>query len=144
MGFRDFITNRWFRRRLADEFERYENIKPPERPSRQYIDRLVGKLLDPQQSRDAHKELSMIGPEAVEALAAALGDARIGRPSGPSPLTRRHRWTRCWSCWCRTAAHLVAAANSLVESPSPKGAGSPRCICAAWARRIRFQSWPGC
>jgi HEAT repeat protein len=77
MGFREFITSRLFRRQLADDLERYENIKPPASPSRRYIDKLVWRLLDARTAWDARKELSMIGSPAVPALAAALNDPRF-------------------------------------------------------------------
>ena len=46
MGFRDFITNRLFRRKMADTLERFQNLQPPANPSRRYIDKLVRRLLD--------------------------------------------------------------------------------------------------
>jgi hypothetical protein len=77
MGFREFITSRLFRRQLADDLERHENIKPPASPSRRYIDNLVRRLLDARTAWDARKELSMIGPPAVPSLSAALNDPRF-------------------------------------------------------------------
>jgi hypothetical protein len=77
MGFREFITSRLFRRQLAEDLERYENIKPPANPSRRYIDKLVQRLLDDRTAQDAQKELSMIGAPAVPSLTAALDDRRI-------------------------------------------------------------------
>lgn len=77
MGFREFITSRLFRQTMADEYERYENIKPPRRPSRRYIDKLVQRLLDKDETRFASKELGMIGPAIVPSLLAALDDPRF-------------------------------------------------------------------
>lgn len=77
MGFRDFITSRLFRRRITDEWERYQNIKPPANPSRRYIDDLVQRLLDAQTAWAARKELSLMGAPAVEALTTALNDPRF-------------------------------------------------------------------
>lgn len=74
MGFRDFITNRLFRRRMAEDFERHENLKPPSNLSREYTDKLVAQLFDAETAWDAKKELSMIGARAVPSLAAALAD----------------------------------------------------------------------
>jgi len=77
MGFREFITNRLYRRQMAEDGERYENITPPANPSRRYIDKLVKRLLDARTAWDARKELSMIGAAAVPSLAAALQDSRF-------------------------------------------------------------------
>jgi hypothetical protein len=77
MGFREFITSRLFRRQMAEDLERYENIKPPSNPSRRYIDKLVRRLLDARTAWGARKELSMIGAPAVHSLAAALNDPRF-------------------------------------------------------------------
>jgi HEAT repeat protein len=77
MGFREFITSRLFRRRLAEDMQRYEKIKPPANPSRRYIDKLVRRLLDARTAWDARKELSMMGSPAVPALSAALNDSRF-------------------------------------------------------------------
>lgn len=76
MWFREFITSRLFRRKLAEDWERYENIKPPANPSRRYIDKLV-RLLDDRTACAAEEELSMIGAAAVPSLAAALKDERF-------------------------------------------------------------------
>jgi HEAT repeat protein len=77
MGFFDFVTNRWYRRQVESELEHYKNIKPPENPSRKYVDKLVHRLLDKNTAWNAKKELSMMGSPAVPALAAALHDARF-------------------------------------------------------------------
>jgi len=77
MSFRDFVTNRWYRRKMGAEFERFRNLTPPVNPSRRYIERLVNQLLDSHKARTARKELTMIGAAAVPALAAALRQTRF-------------------------------------------------------------------
>lgn len=79
MGFREFISSFRYRRRLENDFERYQNIKPPANPSRRYIDKLVGKLLSERTAWNARRELQLIGPAAVPSLRAALDDARFRR-----------------------------------------------------------------
>ena len=79
MGFREFISNFRYRRRLAAEFERYQNIKPPANPSRRYIEKLVRRLLDERTAAHAQRELSLMGPVAAPALVAALADPRFHR-----------------------------------------------------------------
>lgn len=79
MGFREFISNFRFRRRLEAQFERYRNIKPPANPSRRYIGKLVSRLLDQRTAWNARRELEMIGPAAVPSLVAALDDRRFHR-----------------------------------------------------------------
>ena len=46
MGFREFISNYRYRRRLQAALEGYQNIKPPANPSRRYIDKLVARMLN--------------------------------------------------------------------------------------------------
>lgn len=77
MSFRDFISNWRYRRRVEREFARFQNITPPENPSRRYIDKLVRRLLDERKSPHAFKELEMIGVAAAPSLRAALGDERF-------------------------------------------------------------------
>ena len=72
MGFREFISNFRYRRRLEADFERYQNIKAPANPSRRYIDKLVRRLLNERTASDARRELEMIGPTTVPSLVAAL------------------------------------------------------------------------
>jgi hypothetical protein len=79
MGFREFISNFRYRRRLEAEFERYQNIKPPANPSRRYIDKLVGRLLNERTAWNARRELSLIGAVAVPSLISALNDPRFHR-----------------------------------------------------------------
>ena len=92
MSFRDFITNRWYRKRIYASFERYQNIKPPDNPSPRYIDKLVKRLLSHRTAWDARKELEMIGAAAVPLLAAAVArDPRFlsmerERPVIPAPF----------------------------------------------------------
>lgn len=83
MSFRDFISNFRYRRRLEAKLERYQNIKPPENPSRRYIDKLVRRLLNEGTAWDARRELSMMGPIAVPSLVAALEDSRFHRVKWP-------------------------------------------------------------
>jgi HEAT repeat protein len=92
MGFREFITSFRYRRQLQAELEWDQDIQPPVNPSRQYIDRLVGRLLDKKTAWDAHRELSLMGPVIVPSLIAALQDSRFHRAeweeysSTPAPL----------------------------------------------------------
>ena len=79
MGFREFISNFRYRRRLEAEFEQYQNIKPPANPSRRYIDKLVRRLLNERTAWNARRELEMMGPAAVPSLLAALEDPRFHR-----------------------------------------------------------------
>lgn len=73
MSFSEFISNFWFRRRVESDFERYQDIKPPENPSRRYIDKLVRRLLKEDTAWEARRELDMIGAAAVPALLDAIG-----------------------------------------------------------------------
>lgn len=79
VGFREFISNFRYRRRLEAEFERYQNIKPPANPSRRHIDKLVRRLLNERTAWNARRELEMTGPAAVPSLLAALDDPRFHR-----------------------------------------------------------------
>lgn len=77
MGFRDFFTNRRYRKSLTDDVEALRNIRPPEKPSRRYIDDLVAKMLQDDGDPLVQRELSLIGAAAVPSLLAALRDPRI-------------------------------------------------------------------
>jgi Domain of unknown function (DUF4375)/HEAT repeats len=79
MGFREFISNFRYRRRIEADFERFQNISPPENPSRRYIDKLVRRLLSERTAEVAHRELSLMGPVVVHSLVAALADPRFHR-----------------------------------------------------------------
>src|SRR5262245_45995061 len=76
MSFRDFITNRLFRKRLAIENLEFENIRPPANPSRKYIDKLVSRLLTDRHAEAAHRELKLIGAASAPSLLAALHDSQ--------------------------------------------------------------------
>lgn len=76
MGFRQFITNRLYRRQCAESLQRYLDVTPPLNPSPRYIAKLVKQLLHPVKSRYARKELSMIGPPIAPALLSATKDKR--------------------------------------------------------------------
>ncbi|MDQ3329474.1 MAG: DUF4375 domain-containing protein [Planctomycetota bacterium] len=86
------MSNFRYRRRLDAEFKRYQNIKPPAIPSRRYIDKLVGRLLDERTAWNARRELEMIGAAAVPSLLVALDDSRFHRAEweqfsqSPAPL----------------------------------------------------------
>ena len=119
MGFREFITSRWFRRSIARDFERYQNIKPPANPSRRYIDKLVRRLLDERKAWDARKELSMIGAAAVPSLAAALADARYHAADWPKSSQVPAPLESVLELLVpHGGQHVLAAATPLVESPS--------------------------
>jgi HEAT repeat protein len=79
MWFREFISNFRYRGRLKAEFERYQSIEPPANPSRRYIDKLVGRLLNEHTAWDARRELDLMGSAAVSSLLAALEDQRFHR-----------------------------------------------------------------
>lgn len=72
MSFQQFLSNWRYRRHLAAEFERFQNIQPPKNPSRRYMDRLVRKLCQQHTAWAANKELGMIGAAAVPSLLAGL------------------------------------------------------------------------
>ncbi|MEO0474519.1 MAG: hypothetical protein AAF085_00930, partial [Planctomycetota bacterium] len=76
MGFKDFITNFGFRRQMAAEMERYQNLRPPKNPSPRYVKKLVKQILNPEQSHFAVRELELIGKPAGIALLDALEDPR--------------------------------------------------------------------
>src|SRR5688572_29069398 len=88
MGFREYITNRWYRRWAEARTERLASIKPPANPSRRYVDKLVSRLLYLDTAQAARKELSMIGAAAVPSLAAALGDPRYHQAEWPKVSAR--------------------------------------------------------
>jgi Domain of unknown function (DUF4375)/HEAT repeats len=118
MGFREFITSRLFRRRVAADMERYQNIKPPVNPSRQYLDNLVERLLDDQTAAAAQKELSMIGAAAVPSLSAALKDARFQKVEREDFLTPAPFPTLLELLAPHAPDQVLAAAIPLVTSPS--------------------------
>lgn len=76
MGFRDFITNFRYRRKVQRELERYQTITPPANPSRRYIDKRVAQLLNQETAWNARKELSMMGAAVVPSLLTAISDHR--------------------------------------------------------------------
>lgn len=83
MGFKDYITNWKYRREAGKRLERFHNLKPPDNPSPRHIRKLVRRLLDPDRSDFALKELGMIGAAAVPALWEALEDDRFARRTKP-------------------------------------------------------------
>jgi HEAT repeat protein len=79
MTFRDFITNRFFRKQAQAELEersKPKDIKPPISPSPTHINELVARLLDINAVAAADEELSLIGAVATPALVAAMRDPR--------------------------------------------------------------------
>lgn len=118
MGFREFITNFKYRRRLESYFERLCNIRPPANVSRQHIDRLVEELLEERTAWGARHELEMIGAAAVPSLLAALDDARYHRAEWekysqvPAPLE-----STLELLVSHAAADVVRIASLLVKSP---------------------------
>lgn len=118
MSFRDFITNRWFRRKIAADMERYENIEPPVKPSQRYINKLVRRLLNESTAKNAHRELSLMGPDVVPLLVMALRDrcfqqATWGKFSlMPAPLE-----SALQLLVLHGGEHMLAAATELVDSP---------------------------
>lgn len=88
MSFRDYITNPDYRRWVGNWLRRYRKIKPPAKPSRRYIDKLVARLLIVGKAWEARRELSMMGPELVPSLVAALQDPRyhLAEWKGLSPV----------------------------------------------------------
>lgn len=119
MGFREFISNFRFRRRLEADFERYQNIKPPANPSRRYIDKLVGRLLKENTAWNARRELTLIGSATVASLLAALDDSRFHRAEWekfsqvPAPLE-----SALELLVSHAADDAVQIASPLVKSPS--------------------------
>lgn len=77
MGFRDFIRNRLFRERVADDLDDLASILPPVNPSRRYLDRLVKVLVSGGDIRAPRRELHLNGAAAVPALSAALDHSAL-------------------------------------------------------------------
>lgn len=119
MGFREFMSNFGYRRRVAAELERYQNIKPPANPSRRYIDKLVARLLKEHMAWDARRELEMIGAAAVPSLLAALNDPRFHRAEWdgfstvPAPLE-----STLGLLGSHAGDEVVRFASPLAKSPS--------------------------
>ena len=86
-GFGDFMTNPGYRKAVEEKFARYEAIRPPENPSREYIEKLVADLLEEEESWFARKELGMIGAAAAPVLTEALKDPRYSQVKWPSGST---------------------------------------------------------
>lgn len=119
MGFREFICNFRYRRQLQAEFERDQSIKPPPNPSRRYIDKLVGCLLNERTAWTARCELELIGPAAVSSLLAALDDVRFHRAKwesgspAPSPLD-----STLELLVTQAGDEIVGIASTLAKSPA--------------------------
>src|ERR1700761_2859295 len=79
MGFREFISNFRYRRRLEADLNRRQNIQPPANPTPRHIENLVAALLNKNTAWDARHELSQIGATAVPSLISALRDPRYER-----------------------------------------------------------------
>ena len=118
MSFRDFIVSRLFRRRLEDEWERRQNIKPPVNPSRRYIDKLVRRLLDEDEADCARRELEMIGAAAVPFLAAALADERFRQVEWPDSLDNSPFDSVLELLVPHGAEYVLAASLPSVDSPN--------------------------
>jgi HEAT repeat protein len=119
MGFRDFINSRWYRRLIERDFERFQNIKPPAKPSRRYIDKLVKRLINERKASHALKELSMMGAAVVPSLAAALGDPRFLQAKWPKSSQDSPPLDSVLGLLVpHGAEHVLAAAMPLIESPS--------------------------
>jgi len=121
MGFREFLSDRWYRRRIIADFERFQNLRPPANPTRRYIDKLVGRLLDRETAEFANRELGMMGASVVPSLVAILTDERYLASDWPESS---HRPAPLDMVLALLVPHspdeVVKAALPLVKSPSSK------------------------